>query len=799
MAGIQHRRMGGVSGRRFRRIGQWFMHAAQTPGVRRIAAFLLFQVSYFLAYKYGMAFDQSTASPFWFPDSVLLCALLVTRPGLWWILLLSTFPSRWYLNGPTQNAWFTIATSLNDYAKGVLVAWLLRRWLKNPLRFGGVGEYGLFCAVAVLIVPALSAFAGAACRRLLLEYPFWPAWRQWFLGNAAAHLIITPAILYGFLGSAAEDWKRLLKRWKESVPLLAALILASHSAFRIDPGDGLFREPTCYAPIPLLFWAAVRFGMLGASISMLIVEVFCIVPALHGHVHGLGESTDMLALRDLMFLAGGPFYLVAILGEQKRGVELSLMESEKRFRTIADTAPVMLWTTDTTKGCDFVNRGWLQFTGHRLEQEKGSGWAQALHPEDRGRCVKIYESHFDLREPFEMEYRLRRHDGEYRWVLAYGRPRYDSEGSFAGYIGSAIDITDRRKQETALRNSEERYREVVDSQTELMCRYLPDSILTFVNEAFCRFFGRRREQVIGRQFLMLLPEKARELAIERMALARATRRPSAWECEMLRPDGENTWHRWVNHPIFGPAGELEEFQCIGQDITDRKRAEELTNLLAHAQEEERRRIARDLHDDFSQRLAAHAIALSNLKHYIIDKGADIPALATRVDKLQGQAAALGEAIRLIAHQLHPPSIEQAGLEAALQSLCKEFRSLSRLRIDLRVDGPTKGLSPTVALCCFRLVQEGLRNVAKHARASEVLVKVAVGVDRVSLELADDGVGLNGHDARQDAGLGISSMRERVELLSGTFRIAQREPHGTVVTAVMPVGKSPAEGHDVRQE
>jgi PAS domain S-box-containing protein len=746
-----------------------------------------------------MNFGHGVASPLWFPDSVLLCALLVTRRGFWPVLLLSTLPGRLLLPMPGSSLplWFLLATSFNDYAKGVLVAWALRRWLRNPLRFEGAGEYGLFCALAVLVAPALSAFGGAASRHLL-GFPFWPAWEQWFLGDAATHLIITPALFYGFLGTAAQDWKRLLKRWREGAPLLAALILASYSAFRMNSGDTMFTEPACYAPIPLLFWAAVRFGMLGASISMLIVEFFSLVPAFHGHTHPAWESGHMLALRDLMFLAGGPFYLVAILSEQKKGVELSLIESENRFRTIADTAPVMLWTADTSKGCDFVNRGWLEFTGHSLEQETGSGWAHTLHPEDRGRCVKIYESAFDLREPFEMEYRLRRHDGQYRWVLSYGRPRYDSDGNFAGYIGSAIDITDRRKQEAALRNSEERYREVVDSQTELMCRYLPDSILTFVNEAFCRFFGRRREQVIGRQFLMLLPEKAREAVIEKMALARSTRRPSAWECEMSRPDGETIWHRWVIHPIFGPAGELEEFQCIGQDITDRKRAEELMDLLAHAQEEERRRIARDLHDDFSQRLAAHAIALSNLKHYIMDKEADIPALASRVDKLQGQAAALGEAIRLIAHQLHPASIEEGGLDAALQSLCKDFRSLSRLHINLRIDGPIKGLSPTVALCCFRVVQEGLRNVAKHAQASEVTVKVAVGADRVSLELADDGIGLNGHAGR-NGGLGISSMRERVELLSGTFRIAERKPHGTVVTALLPLGHSASAGEHVRQE
>lgn len=667
MVETQHRASDGIGGGRPGRIAPSLTDVLNRLQARRITAFCFFQVSFLLAYKYGMDFGNNTASPFWFPDSVLLCALLLAKPRVWWILLMSTLPGRYLLavhwNLP---GWFLLATFLNDCGKALLVAWVLRRRLKNPLRFGNVAEYGLFCAVAVLIAPALSALGGAACRHVL-GAEFWTAWQQWFFGDAATHLIVTPVILYGFLGNAAQDWKRLLKRWREVAPLLAALILASHSAFHMSPGNTMFSQPMCYAPIPLLFWAAVRFGMLGASMSMLIIEIFSVVPIFHGHTHAAWETGDMLALRDLMFLAGAPFYLVAILGEQNRGVELSLMESEVRFRNIADTAPAMLWTADTTKSCDFVNSGWLEFTGHTLEEEKGIGWAHAIHPDDRARCLEIYESHFDLRAPFEMEYRLRRHDGEYRWVLDYGRPRYDSDGNFAGYIGSAMDIT------------------------------------------------------------------------------------------------------------------------------ERKRGEELADLLAQAQEEERRRIARDLHDDFSQRLAAHAIALSNLKHYIIDRGADIPALATRVDKLQGQAAALGEAIRLIAHELHPSSIEQRGLEGALQSLCKEFRTLSRLRIDLRIEGSTKGLSPNLVVCCFRVAQEGLRNVVKHAHASEVLVKVTVGVNRLSLEVADNGVGLNGH-ARRDRGMGISSMRERVELLAGTFRIASREPHGTIVTAQFPAATTSPQVH-----
>ena len=132
-----------------------------------------------------------------------------------------------------------------------------------------------------------------------------------------------------------------------------------------------------------------------------------------------------------------------------------------------------------------------------MSQERGDGWAQGLHPDDLQRCLAIYQSSFAARCEFELDYRIRRHDGEYRWILARGVPRYDDKGEFLGFIGSAIDVTDRRRQESALRQSEERYRAVVDSQTELVCRFTPDTTLTFVNEAYCRFLGKRRDVLLG--------------------------------------------------------------------------------------------------------------------------------------------------------------------------------------------------------------------------------------------------------------------------------------------------------------
>jgi len=131
-------------------------------------------------------------------------------------------------------------------------------------------------------------------------------------------------------------------------------------------------------------------------------------------------------------------------GIERKRAEEALRASEEKFHVLADTAPVMIWTSGPDKLCDFFNKPWLDFTGHTMKEELGSGWTKGIHPEDYDRCMEIYVRSFDAREPFKMEYRLRRHDGEYRWVSDHGVPRYSPGGDFLGYIGSLIDITERK-------------------------------------------------------------------------------------------------------------------------------------------------------------------------------------------------------------------------------------------------------------------------------------------------------------------------------------------------------------------
>jgi PAS domain S-box-containing protein len=149
---------------------------------------------------------------------------------------------------------------------------------------------------------------------------------------------------------------------------------------------------------------------------------------------------------------GSPLRMVGVNFDatERRQMDCALRESEARFRTMADSAPVFIWIADTAKKCVWFNRPWLEFRGRSLEQEAGNGWAEGVHPEDFDRCLKTYAEGFDARQSFKMEYRLQRADGEWRWILDHGIPRHSADGEFAGYIGSCVDITEQKELEQEL-------------------------------------------------------------------------------------------------------------------------------------------------------------------------------------------------------------------------------------------------------------------------------------------------------------------------------------------------------------
>jgi PAS domain S-box-containing protein len=161
--------------------------------------------------------------------------------------------------------------------------------------------------------------------------------------------------------------------------------------------------------------------------------------------------------------------------QQARALETA-RESEERFRLVANTAPVMIWMSDADKQWTYLNQTWLEFTGRVLQQELGNGWMDGVRTEDKQSCLQTYARAYERHEPFRMEYRLRRYDGEYRWIFDYGVPRFDADGSFAGYIGSCLDVTERKQAEEALSSVSRRLIEAHEEERTWIARELHDDI-----------------------------------------------------------------------------------------------------------------------------------------------------------------------------------------------------------------------------------------------------------------------------------------------------------------------------------
>jgi PAS domain S-box-containing protein len=339
----------------------------------------------------------------------------------------------------------------------------------------------------------------------------------------------------------------------------------------------------------------------------------------------------------------------------------AVRESERRFRLVANTAPVMIWTAGTDRKCSYVNQTWLEFTGRPLEAELGDGWVEGVHPDDSNRRLQTYTEAFNRRELFELQYRLRRKDGEYRWVLEDGVPRLNPDGAFAGYIGSCIDITERKLAEESL-------------------------------------------ATIGRR-------------------------------------------------------------------------------LIEAHEEERTWLARELHDDINQRIALLGVQLEQWFQHPHSSEAEV---AGHIRQVRQQLSDLGKDVQALSHRLHSSKLEYLGIVSAAGGFCKELSEQKKVEIDFSHAGIPRSLPKEVSLCLFRVLQEALQNAVKHSGERHFRVDLHGTSSELQLTVNDLGVGFDQQVATEHHGIGLVSMRERLQLVGGEFSINSKPGGGTTIRARIPL-------------
>ena len=530
-------------------------------------------------------------------------------------------------------------------------------------------------------------------------------------------------------------------------------------------------------------------------------------------LHDDGLHTNIVWKFPLRRIDGTLYALCGIVTDitELKRAEATLRIVEARQRVLLRSTPVVIYSCKVTGnyGATFVSENVVEQLGYRPADftDDPEFWVNHIHPDDRSHIMADLSTIFQSDHQVH-EYRFLRKDGTYCWLHDEVRVIRDESGAPLEMIGFQIDVSQRKQAEEQLRQSEERL--------SLAIRLAKFGIFDHDHRTEMLYWSPMMREIYGVPpdepasldgYIQLIHPHDRDAIV---AAIRQAHDPSgdglyAVEHRILRRDGSVRWVSFWSRTLFeggdGPTRKPVRTMGAMIDMTERKRAEEalrqkqfelqnsqaqlqeLTSKLLTAQDSERQRIARDLHDDFGQRLAALVLEVASLQRH----PPLLPELIGKaLETVQEELTQLSKDLHDLAYRLHPSLLRHAGLRPAIEDHIQKAIERTGLHISLKARDLPSAIPLDWSICLFRVFQESLQNVVKHAKATEVLVKLSGSSKGIGLSVVDNGKGFDASDKiGHPKGMGLISMQERLRLMNGFLNIHSRPADGTKVCAWIP--------------
>jgi PAS domain S-box-containing protein len=490
------------------------------------------------------------------------------------------------------------------------------------------------------------------------------------------------------------------------------------------------------------------------------------------------------------------------------GVQIDVTDARRDLEALLQTVNAIVWEAEGDVYADSLPDAFISQQVERVLGYPSSSWlnqpnfwVEHIHSDDRARVICARHEGIANRKYYELEYRMTASDGRTLWLrdIVHVVAKDDERVRLRGVT---VDVSAYKIAESALRESEERFRTLAETMPAAILIYRGDHWV-YANPAAETVTGYAREELLSMNVWDLVHPQWRATVRERVELRRQGEPvPARGELRLLTRSGREHWIETIATTIVfqGEPAVL----VTGFDITERARAEaelreskealrqshertrELAGKLMLAQEDERRRISRELHDDVNQKVAALAIAVSQLRQDLPDDSN--AAVREQLTTLHGRMLSLSSDVHGLSHQLHPAALEHTGLIAAVKSHCAEFTRLEGITVSLSIQDGLESIPQEVALCLYRVMQESLRNIARHAQTRAACLTLAASPDGVVMSIEDAGAGFDLERVKEKGGLGLVSMEERVRLLRGIFQIATQPGRGTELHVYIPFSR-----------